>query len=410
MTDSLNSLIQHLNLENPFIRVAVGIMLMLLFWAIYRFIRRLMRRLGDYLTVDEGSHVKSLNIQDQEILSTEDVSKVLSGLLQASGWLAIGVIGLSISNAVLGLFEWSQKLSDSLTDLLLNSLTFIWQSFIDYLPDLVVIFVVLVIMRFILRVLKLVFDGIAHKRISIPGFYPEWGNTSFNLLRLMIYALTIIVIFPYLPGSSSPAFQGMSIFFGVLLSLGSTSAVANVVAGIVLTFTRAFQQGDRVKIASTMGKVAERTMFVTRLETTKHETVSIPNSMVLSGHIVNYSSQAKKRGLILHTAVTIGYDVAWTRVQELLIAAALKTRNVEKKPEPFVLQKALNDYSIHYELNVTTRDPDKMPATYSELHANILDEFNAAGIEIMSPTYLATRDGTGLTIPADPLPSPPGED
>jgi small-conductance mechanosensitive channel len=258
---------------------------------------------------------------------------------------------------------------------------------------------VLLIVRFILHVLKLVFKGIARGRINIPGFYSEWSATSFNLLRLLIYALTLIIIFPYLPGSDSPAFQGLSLFIGLLLSLGSTTAVANVVAGIVLTYTRAFNVGDRVSVNDTVGVVVERGSFVTRLENTKKEIISIPNSMTLTSHIINYSEQARGPGLILFTSVTIGYDVPWTRVHELLISAALKTDNIEADPEPFVLQKSLDDYSVNYQLNATTKDAVGMPRTHSSLNANILDAFNEAGVEIMSPMFMATRDGTELTIP-----------
>jgi len=186
----------------------------------------------------------------------------------------------------------------------------------------------------------------------------------------------------------------------LLLSLGSTTAVANVVAGIVLTFTRAFSVGDRVSIHNTVGVVIERARFFTRLENTKKEIISIPNSMTLTSHIINYSEQARGAGLILYTSVTIGYDVPWPKVHELLIGAALKTDNIESEPEPFVLQKSLDDYSVNYQLNATTKDAVGMPRTHSNMNANILDAFNEAGLEIMSPMFVATRDGTELTIPA----------
>jgi small-conductance mechanosensitive channel len=210
----------------------------------------------------------------------------------------------------------------------------------------------------------------------------------------------LIIIFPYLPGSDSPAFQGLSLFVGLLLSLGSTTAIANVVAGIVLTYTRAFNVGDRVSIHDTVGVVVERGMFVTRLKNTKNEIISIPNSMTLTTHIINYSEQARGAGLLLYTSVTIGYDVPWTRVHELLISAALATDDIDSDPEPFVLQKSLDDYSVNYQLNATTRDAVGMPRTHSNLDANILDAFNEAGVEIMSPMFMATRDGSELTIPA----------
>ncbi len=207
------------------------------------------------------------------------------------------------------------------------------------------------------------------------------------------------MVFPYLPGSGSPAFQGVSIFLGVLLSLGSTSAVANVVAGIVITYTRAFKVGDRIKINDTEGRVIERSSFVTRILTPKKTEVSIPNATVMNSHIVNFSSQAEQSGVTLHTTITIGYDINWQQVQKLLLYAAKKTEYVEEQPAPYVLQTALDDYYIEYELNVTTKRPNRMSTIYSDLHANILDSFQNAGVEIMSPHYRATRDGSEPTIP-----------
>ncbi len=149
----------------------------------------------------------------------------------------------------------------------------------------------------------------------------------------------------HLPGSGSPAFQGVSIFLGVLFSLGSTAAVANIVAGVVITYTRAFQFGDRVKIADTVGDVIEKTLFVTRVRTPKNVEIAIPNSMVLANHIINFSSLSQEPGLVLHTVVTIGYDVPWRRVEQLLVAAAKKkTDRVKDRPEPFVIQKSLDDF------------------------------------------------------------------
>jgi small-conductance mechanosensitive channel len=154
-----------------------------------------------------------------------------------------------------------------------------------------------------------------------------------------------------------------------------------------------------VKIADTVGDVKERTLFVTRIRTIKNVDITIPNGMVLSSHIINYSSSAKKTGLILHTTVTIGYDVPWPKVQELLIEAALATPHIQKKPKPFVFQTSLDNFYVSYEINAYTDAPNQMAYTYSELHKNIQDKFNQAGIEILSPVYEAMRDGSQTTIP-----------
>jgi small-conductance mechanosensitive channel len=223
---------------------------------------------------------------------------------------------------------------------------------------------------------------------------------TFNIFRILIFVFALVMAFPYLPGAGSPAFQGVSIFVGVLFSLGSTSAVANVVAGIVITYMRAFKIGDRVQIADTEGIVIERSLFVTRLRTTKNVEIAVPNSKVLANHIVNYSVMARKKGVYLHTSVGIGYDVNWRRVHELLIAAAAETDGIADDWEPFVQQKELGDFAVVYELNAPTRQPHRLPAITSELHANILDQFHQAGVEIMSPDYTALRRGNRAAIPA----------
>lgn len=396
MTEYLTIFMNWVDESGPIVRVPFVLGLGLIYYLIFRFIRNITRSLAEKVTSERRF---ALKIQSQVIVSNKDMANIIVWLIRSTGLLLAIVIAFSFLNVALGLFEWGRSLAGNILLLAFEAVGFVVQRVIDYIPSLLVIIVVLLIVRFILHVLRLVFKGIGNGRIQIPGFYSEWSYTSFNLLRVLIYALTLIVIFPYLPGSDSPAFQGLSLFVGLLLSLGSTTAIANVVAGIVLTYTRAFNIGDRVSIDDTVGVVVERGSFVTRLENTKKEIISIPNSMTLTSHIINYSEQARGPGLILYTSVTIGYDVPWTKVHELLIGAALKTENIEADPEPFVLQKSLDDYSVNYQLNATTKDAVSMPRTHSNLNANILDEFNAAGIEIMSPMFVATRDGTEPTIP-----------
>ena len=191
-------------------------------------------------------------------------------------------------------------------------------------------------------------------------------------------------------------------FLGILFSLGSSSAIANAVAGLVITYMRPFRLGDRVKIGEVTGQVIEKTLLVTRVRTTKNEDITVPNASILSGHTINYTSSSKELGLVLHTSVTIGYDVPWRQVHELLIEAAVATNGVNISKEPFVLQTSLDDWYVAYQLNAYTDTPEFMPRIYSELHANIQDKFNEAGVEIMSPHYRAVRDGNAITIPKEP--------
>jgi small-conductance mechanosensitive channel len=254
------------------------------------------------------------------------------------------------------------------------------------------------------RFIHFIFMGLERGAIRIEGFYREWADPTYKIVRFFVIAFGSIMIWPYLPGSGSAAFQGVSVFLGVLISFGAASAVSNVAAGVMMTYMRPFLIGDRVRIADTMGDVTKRTLLITKVRTINNVDVTIPKSMVLSSHIVNYSSSAAHHGLIIHTTVTIGYDVPWRNVHEALIAAARATEGVVAEPAPFVLQTALNDYNVAYELNAYTDRPAEMAALYSLLHQNMQDKCNEAGIEILSPLYASVRDGSHSTIPEDYLP------
>ena len=220
-----------------------------------------------------------------------------------------------------------------------------------------------------------------------------------KLIRILILILACIIAFPYLPGAKSPAFQGISIFLGVLLSLGSSSAVANAIAGVILTYMRSFLVGDWVQIGETTGEVTDKNLLVTRVLTPKAEIITIPNATVMSGTVKNYSIEAKKSGVIFHTAVTIGYDAPWKTVHQLLIKAAFATEHVLQQPQPFVLQNKLDDFYVCYELNAYSDSPAQMLTIYSDLHQNIQDTFNEAGVEICSPHFSSLRDGNVIAIP-----------
>ena len=269
----------------------------------------------------------------------------------------------------------------------------------SYIPNLVIVIVILMAACYLVRLDNFIFAEIQEGRLTLHGFYPDWGAPTGKLVRLLILSATAVVIFPYLPGSNSPAFRGISVFLGVLLSLGSTSAVSHGVAGTILTYMRSFNVGDFVRIGDTVGEVVERNLLVTRICTQKNEIVTIPNGSVLGGVVLNYSAEARKNGVIFHTTVSIGYNSPWRKVHELLINAALSTQDVLKSPRPFVLQSNLQDFYVSYELNAFTGQPQNMQTIYSVLHQNIQDQFNEAGIEINSPHYTSLRDGNRMAIP-----------
>lgn len=352
------------------------------------------------IQASRGSRIKSLRIRSLEVLTADRIVAILLWLVHAVR-VSLTVILLYIYiPLVLSFFPWTANFAPKLLGFILNPVKKIGHIFYDFLPNLFFIIVALIITKYVLRFVQIFFLEIEKGTLNFQGFYQEWAEPTYKLVRFLILAFALIIIFPYLPGSGSPAFQGVSVFLGILFSLGSSSAIANVVAGVVLTYMRPFRLGDRVKIADTMGDVVEKTLLITRIRTIKNADITIPNSMVLGSHIINYSSTAKLTGLILHTTVTIGYDVPWKTVHSLLLRAALKTTGVKEKPAPFVLQTSLDDFYVSYEINAYTDEPNKMALMYSMLHQNIQDAFNEAQVEIMSPHYTSLRDGNDLTIPA----------
>jgi len=223
-----------------------------------------------------------------------------------------------------------------------------------------------------------------------------------------VIAFGVVIGYPYIPGSSSDAFKGVTIFIGVLLSLGSSSVIGNIMAGYTLVYRRAFKVGDRVKINDHVGDILERRILVTRLQTLKNEEVIIPNSEILNTHVVNYSSMAKEQGLILHITAGIGYETPWRQVEAMLLEAASRTPGVSKKPPPFVLQLALGDFCVTYELNAYSNQPNEMTKVYTLLSQNILDVFNEYGVQIMTPAYMADTEQPKL-VPKDQWFIPPAK-
>lgn len=306
---------------------------------------------------------------------------------------------------IFSVFPTTKALGSKLLSYIIDPLKAIVTSFLGYIPELFMILVISVITFYVVKFVNFISEEVEHDRLRIPGFYPDWARPTFNLAKVIIIAFSFIVIFPYLPGSDSPAFQGVSVFLGLLISLGSSSAISNIIAGLVIIYMRAFKLGDRVKIGDTTGDVVEKTMLVTKLKTIKNEEVTIPNSAILNGKTINYSSVGEP-GLILHTTITIGYDVPWRQVHELLINAVKKTELLKTEPAPFVLQTSLDDFYVSYQINAYTEDPQKAAKIHSDLHANIQDGFNESGVEIMSPHYRATRKGDGLAMPPQYIPEP----
>lgn len=362
---------------------------------------RLFRNANTLMSSWAGTHARAIKIQESEVITVGQI-------VEAGLWLA-GLLRLAVTFVILyfylvivfGSFPWTQGYAETLVGYMADQVRAIGRGFVVQIPSLVFITIIAFITRYVIRAVRFFFREIEAGSIAFAGFEQEWATPTYKIIRVLVLLLAAVAIFPYIPGSKSPAFQGFSVFLGILLSLGSTAAVANMVAGIVLTYMRPFREGDRVKIAETTGDVIQRTLLVTRIRTIKNVDVTIPNSMVLGTHIHNFSAVAKTEGLILHTTVTIGYDAPWRQIHSLLIAAAEATDGLRDDPAPFVLQTSLDDFYVSYQINAYTDQPLRMAALYSDLHQNIQDKFNVARVEIMSAHYTNIRDGNEITIPRE---------
>ncbi|NJN73768.1 MAG: mechanosensitive ion channel family protein [Limnothrix sp. RL_2_0] len=383
--------------------VIATLILFISLWGINLSVPKIYRR----LRMGQNTWIPALKVLGIEMLSAKrviDLSVEIIKILRLTLWLTLIYI---YGNLVLSFFPWTKGLARLLFGYAKSAGLTLFQGGLNYLPNLFFIAVIIFFTSYSLKICKFFFIEIKRGKMTIQGFYPEWAMPTFKLLQFLILAFAAIVAFPYLPGAETPAFQGISIFLGLLLSMGSSAAVANVVAGTIMTYTRAFRIGDRVQIGDTKGDVTEKTLLVTRICTIKNEVITIPNSAVLSSHIVNYSEAKNDPNtppLILHTTITLGYDVPWRKVHEVLIEAAIATEYTLKEPKPFILQTSLDDFYVSYEINVYTEEPKQMMAIYSSLHKNIQDGCNGADIEILSPHYGAMRDGNQITIPANYLP------
>lgn len=353
----------------------------------------------------QGIRIPAIIIQNIELLPASRVSNIVTRVVKILRlMIMLGVIYIYVS-LVLGFFPWTKQLSSRLVSYFLEALYQSWLAFAAYCPKLFALGLIFFVTYYILKIIKPIFTRLGNGTLSISGFYPEWAEPTHKLVFSLIIALALVLAFPYLPGFGSPAFQGISVFLGILLSLGSTALVANIVAGIILIYTRAFQIGDRIKIGDTTGDIVEKTLLVTRIRTIKNVMITIPNGSVLTSQIINYSALAQDPNyhLILHTTVTLGYDLPWRKVHQVLIDAALATKDILAEPVPFVFQTSLDDFYVSYELNAYTNKPMLMGSIYSQLHQNIQDKCNEAEIEILSPHYSAIRDGNQITIPENYL-------
>jgi small-conductance mechanosensitive channel len=349
-----------------------------------------------------ASRWMSRHIQRKYELAIENIETKAYRLVSAASiWRAIHALFIALCVTVaaavliiclhflLDLFPWTRAYAENFRHLALVPLFFLMREAAAVVPNLLLIALFVLGARYVLRLARRALTSIKQGRLKIRAFDPEWSDSTYNIVRILVIAFVVIVCYPFIPGSESAAFKGVTIFIGVLFSLGSSSFLANVIAGYTMTYRRAFHVGDRIQVGDLMGDVTQVGLMVTHLRSVKNEEFVVPNSLILTTNLVNYTSLARERGLILHTTVGIGYETPWRQVEAMLLMAAERTPSLLREPAPFILQKSLGDYAVNYELNVYCDTPSAMYQLYTELHRNILDVFNEYNIQIMTPSYIA---------------------
>ncbi len=381
----------------------LAILVLSVLYALISFLNKTFRFTKAKIILQKDKSINGIKIRNYELLTASRLLHFFLTLNSIVKWFLI-ILTIYLTLPILfSIFPWTEGFANTLLSYFLNPVKNIFFNIWNYLPDLFTIIVIVTVFRYVIKGANYLKTEIETGALTLTGFYADWATPTFVIIKVLLYAFMFVLIWPYLPGSDSQVFKGVSVFLGVLFTFGSSGSLSNVIAGLVLTYMRVFKIGDRVKIADVTGDIIEKSLLVTRIRTIKNEIISIPNSNVISSHTINYSSDSLEKGLILHTTVTIGYDVPWKTIHRALLDAADRTEFIMKDIKPFVLQTSLEDFYVAYQLNAYTKEPNKQAIIYSQLHQNIQDCCNEAGIEIMSPHYRAARDGNLSTIPAEYL-------
>ena len=346
------------------------------------------RRLDSVLEARYRQRVEKLTSKSHEVVSAQWVWDALRNLFRFVRSAILVVLGFVFLQYVLALFPQTRAIAGSLTGWVVGPLNTMWTSFAATIPSLIFLAILFLVVRFLLTIIRRFFDALEQGRMVLGHFEKEWSTPTYKLVRLLVIAFAVVVGYPYIPGSNSDAFKGVSLFLGVVFSLGSSSFLSNMIAGYSLNYRRLFKVGDRVQIGDVGGEVSAVRLQVTHVRTIRNEEITVPNSVILNTHVVNYSALARAKGLILTTTVGIGYETPWRQVEAMLTEAARRTPGALTEPAPFVRHQALADFAVTYALCVYTDEPLKMEATYTDLHRNVLDLFNEYGVQIMTPAYM----------------------
>jgi small-conductance mechanosensitive channel len=361
------------------------LLLLLLLWGIRAADRVAERRLVNLA----AERLRRVPLADAHLLQASRVLELTRRLVMFVALIAAAFVIYSWLTFVLRRFPYTRPWGESMREYFFNTVTTLALGSAQALPGLFTVALIFLIARFFVRLINALFDGVEHERFSLPWVYPETAQPTRRLVNGLIWLFALIVAYPYLPGSGTDAFKGVSVFLGLIISLGSSGIVNQVMSSFMITYSRALRLGDYVRVGDIEGTVTQVGMLSTKVKTPRREEVTIPNAVLVSHTTTNFSKFADSEGVYVPTSVTIGYDTPWRQVEALLLMAADRTPGVRREPKPVVFQTALQDFYVQYTLLVSLEGPDRRGPILNTLHANVQDAFNEHGVQIMSPNYEA---------------------
>jgi small-conductance mechanosensitive channel len=370
----------------------------ILAWVLLRNLRRLQERLGE-LGRARGKRLAG----GARALWEQNSVPLARGFATLLVWAVVAVVAVAAIERSLLVFPYTRPVGERLAGELVGELRELLLALVDSLPGLVVVVLIFSLARFGVGVVKRYFQAAAAGQVQSHLADAITPLVAERLVTALLWLGALVVAFPYIPGSGTGAFQGVTVFAGLMVSLGSTSVVGQMASGIVLAYSRAFRVGDFVRFGEHEGTVVAFNLLATKLRTTKNEEVSVPNALFTSATTVNYSRFAREEGTFLATKLTLGYDIPWRKVHELLLGAARRTEGLRSEPAPYVLQTSLSDFYIEYELRAAVVEPAGRARVLGLLLAHVLDDFDAAGVQILSPHHSHLHG----SVVASAAPAPP---
>jgi len=378
----------------------------LLFALLFKILMHYSRKISKKLEKESGDRTHPIILAGINLRPY--VTSISIGLLKITVWgigLPLVYIWLTF---VFHQFPATASLGKELTLFVINLLSDFYRGAISAVPGLIAVIIIFFITRLITRASGAFFLSIEEEKLHVSWMEPETARASRRVATVLIWIFALVVAYPYIPGSETQAFKGVSVFLGLMLSFGSAGIVGQILGGIVVVYTRAFQTGDYVKIDIYEGTILEIGVLSTKIKTLYNEEVTIPNAVLLSATTTNFSRYARKGGesALVSTTVTIGYDTPWRQVHAMLEMAAERTKMIQETPPPRILQKALSDFYVEYTLIIAIDHAEERYIILSQLHANIQDVFNEYGVQIMSPNFKDQPEKV-VVVPKDEWYAPP---